>query len=427
MPVAPEAGTHTQHRSRRDPLGALIDLADKTITVADLVRGQLLYRVAPDGQADRIAVHLERLGLDVAPLDEIPITRYVDRSWLRLHDGTPVEVARAIDPSILVAANLPLSEVIGVLRDSAVLFIFDRHEITAILTRADLQAPAVALYALGMITAAEAALDELIARYSNNDWAPLLPGERMAKVREVFAVRQAHNTEIDLIHCLNLDDRLTLVEKLDGLSADLGFKSGRMFCAWTRPVKRLRDTLAHGDSLLAAQPDPIAAIDLLTAIRTFAETSWKLVHDRESLFDRFAATTITATLDDRGIELAGPSAVDWPFDAAAAWVITACNPMGRPQPASQNDQADVALRADLISSGHTPIRSAGRTGSWHEKGFLLLGADEEIVLRLARFYAQSSVFQLTADTIEVISTDGRRQAMQPRRQTASASGPPTLR
>jgi hypothetical protein len=38
----------------------------------------------------------------------------------------------------------------------------------------------------------------------------------------------------------------------------------------------LRDNLAHGNGLLGAEPEPVRAIDLFEAVRSFAEKMWEL-------------------------------------------------------------------------------------------------------------------------------------------------------
>lgn len=404
---------------RPDRLFSLIHLAEETITVAHLVAGHTLHRVKPDEPASRTTATMERLDFDVAPLDEVPITRYVDRSRLQGLEGGTDGAAQPIDPTILVAANLCLAEAIELLREAPTLFVFDRHDVIAVLTSADLQHPTVSLYALGLITASEAALDELIRRYSNGHWQGLLTEARLDNIHEIYASRQSHNSATHLVDCLNLDDRLALVTKLDDLTTALGFRSKKEILKRTKPIKTLRNVLAHGDSLLSAEPDPVKAIDLLRQVRTFAEDAWELVHDDGSLLDRFIESTLTVTLEDQVVALTGPGVDDvWPFAADTAWVITAWNPMGRPHPSSRNERANEAMHAELIEAGHVPFPATGGVGRWSEPGFVILDTDQGVVLDLARSYGQKAVFRVSSDLVQVVWTNGQVEPGRPRRKEA---------
>src|SRR5262249_21266743 len=93
--------------------------------------------------------------------------------------------------------------------------------------------------------------------------------------KEVFATRQRHSAELDLLACLNLDDRLRIVQKSDDIPPALGF-SKHGFKGWAEELKRTRDRLAHGGALLDDMATPTAAIRLADDIRRFAEGAWKL-------------------------------------------------------------------------------------------------------------------------------------------------------
>ena len=56
----------------------------------------------------------------------------------------------------------------------------------------------------------------------------------------------------------------------------LGFESGDAAEQWSRTVIDVRNTLAHGGGLLDIFPEPAVAVARLAAVRTFAESAWRV-------------------------------------------------------------------------------------------------------------------------------------------------------
>jgi hypothetical protein len=71
-----------------------------------------------------------------------------------------------------------------------------------------------------------------------------------------------------------LGDRLKLLGKSVTLLSLLGFGDRRAYTEWKEQLGRLRDTLAHGGSLLDEERDPVRAIELFDSVRRFAEKIW---------------------------------------------------------------------------------------------------------------------------------------------------------
>jgi hypothetical protein len=66
-------------------------------------------------------------------------------------------------------------------------------------------------------------------------------------------------------------NRLKLLGKSERLFTALGFTEQAAYRRWKERLGGLRDTLAHGWSLLDEERDPVTAIKLFAAIRRFAE------------------------------------------------------------------------------------------------------------------------------------------------------------
>jgi hypothetical protein len=86
----------------------------------------------------------------------------------------------------VVSGALPLTDAVAALTHQPFLFVLERDRVKGMVTRADLQRLPVSMVALGLIIAAEAALDMLIATFTNMEWVSLLTPKRQELIRGVF-------------------------------------------------------------------------------------------------------------------------------------------------------------------------------------------------------------------------------------------------
>jgi hypothetical protein len=256
------------------PLPSLLQIVEGALTAMHLAEADLRF-VPPDWRAERAGQWLDEMRFDVAPVAEQPPHRYVHRDDLVAAEvsGSVLEVARPIDATILVTANLGLADTVALLGMQPFCFVLDRKALVGIVTRADLQRQAVGMVTLSMILAAEAGINQIIERCLGEDWLDLL-GNESGKVEDVYQERVRRNAEISRVECLMLHHRLKLLKKCPGTVQELGFVSMRQFDTWAKRLRQLRDTLAHGGSLLDGEPDPQAAVAIFEQVRTFAEAVW---------------------------------------------------------------------------------------------------------------------------------------------------------
>jgi CBS domain-containing protein len=292
-PSAPE-DQHVPLRWR-NPLPS-VALVAESITVASLIERKQLFKVDPQQPARDAADRLGRFDFDAAPLDEDPVARYVERRVLAGKDGPACEFAVPINPPVLIAGPAPLATALDLVRRTPVLFVLEGHNVVGVITQADLQLAPVGLYTLGLVFAMENALDLLIKRHAGSTWRHLLTDGRLKKIDDVYASRKDKNAQIEQIDCLNLDDRERLARKLPAVRSALGFSSGEQVSKWMGPVKDLRNTLAHGGSLLDVERDPLRALELISDIRKRAGLVWDAVGPDQGFSDGYAGT-ITAKLD----------------------------------------------------------------------------------------------------------------------------------
>ena len=261
------------------PLPPLLHVAESALTVGAIATREM-ESLLPSSDTRSARRRMEELGLDVMPLAESPIRRYVDVADLDSDHRPITEAANVIDARHLVTAGLGLADGVMSFRDQRFFFVLEGRELAGIVTWSDLQKPPVSMVVFALILAAEAALDRLIVQYHGRDWPELLSGGRREKAVEVLEDRRRRNIDIDLIQSLMLEDRLTLLRKTPELREELGFAAANDVRAWGKNVLPLRNVLAHGGDLLRAEPDVERAVDLFARVRAFAERAWSRVSVR---------------------------------------------------------------------------------------------------------------------------------------------------
>ena len=158
------------------PLASLLGVAERAITVADLATTELWY-VGPSGALPN-SRRSSGTSFDAPPLRGDPIRRYVTLAAAEAGEGSALGLSRPIDVELVVSGALPLTDILAALTHQPFLFVLVRDRVNGMVTWADLQRLPVSMVALGLIIAAEAALDVLIARFTNMEWLSLLSPER---------------------------------------------------------------------------------------------------------------------------------------------------------------------------------------------------------------------------------------------------------
>lgn len=395
-------------------LDSVLALAERAVTVADLVGGQELWCVEPGQPAVEVAKQMRERNYDVAPVGEEPVRRYVHVADAEDHPGTVADAARPIDVGLLVSSSLSLADAVADLGSRPYLFVLERNRVTHLLTCADLQLPPVSLVALGFVTAAESALDHLIGRQFGERWPELLTAKRRVAIEAVFAERRRHNAETTLLDCLNLDDRLAIARKADALRVATGSPARRQFDRRAEAMKRLRNVLAHGGGLLDAEPEPSRAVVLFADVRALAESAWAAVEHDDDLLDAFARTSIR--LLEPPAVLAGDGAVPTLPLLTPVHVITACNPSGRIRSGEENGAVNTLLEARLRDLGVTPVPAVGWAGEWSEDSFAVSGLSTVDACALGAEFGQAALFEVTADEVRVVHcATGVTRRRRPRR------------
>jgi hypothetical protein len=252
-------------------LSTLVDIAENSLSVLYLAQTSLEY-IEHSWSVGRARKWLASNGFDAAPLTDAKPHRFFSVDVEADDEGPVADVALPIDAARLVTSTLGLADGVTLLQTEPFYFVMEGSRLVGIVTRADLQRPAVSMVTLSLILAAEARMGVLIEGWIGADWESHLTDERRAKLGEILEDRRRRNVEIGLIDCLMLLDRLKLLGKSERLLTALGFSEQAAYRRWKERLGALRNTLAHGGSLLDEERDPITAIELFAAIRRFAES-----------------------------------------------------------------------------------------------------------------------------------------------------------
>jgi len=119
-----------------------------------------------------------------------------------------------------------------------------------IVTRADLQKPAIRMWLFGIVTLIEMRFGELIERYCpTNTWMSCLSESRLQKARELLSERQRRNQAVRLFDCLQFSDKITIVARHEEVRKLTVFTSRRQAEAAGKELEQLRNTLAHAQEI----------------------------------------------------------------------------------------------------------------------------------------------------------------------------------
>jgi hypothetical protein len=397
------------------PLPALRELAGRAIRVRDIV-GQPLWSVRPRQSSSEAAAELAAREFDVAAVADDPIRRYVTLERLRASHGTVATVATPILATEIVSADLPLDDLFSVLAVRSEAFVLEGDRIASVVTRSDLQSPAVSVVVLAHLLALEAALSDLLLAHFGTAILDHLTPERRDRAMKLWTDKTAQNVQIGIGECLHFPDWLYLARRSPDLLTALKTTPAELQKRTSRFVQ-IRNDLAHGHTILDGR-DATTAITLFRDIRALAEELWDLVGQRREPWTAYAKTTISRRGRGRR-PLAGLKASSqWPW-TEPVHVITAWNPSSIIRPDSANRKANTELEALLRERGidPEPVVAWSDDRTWSEESLLVAGLNRRDSCQLGQRFGQLAVFELDgAEVVVVRSSNGAVVDRLPRRR-----------
>ncbi len=399
--------------SRMAKLDQVKSLSEQHVRCKALASTSPLWLADPSESAVETAADMAAFGFDAAPIAPASSFRFVTASTLA--DAGPNEsaesVSEPIHASIVLGAEAPLADAIELLSHHPFFFIQQRRAVVGIVTRADLSHAAVSAYAFQSLMAVESGLDSLIPSYAPRSvWFQEVLGKESKKILEVYATRQKFNAESTLFDAMMLRHRIQILDALPRLrrdvvtdeTEDLFLRRGKE--KETRPLDHLRNTLAHGGSILHAFSDPKEAIRILQMIEKLAQQIWSLVDGREQLWMAYGLTILSWSLPTPMV-LNGPQAAEslplqWPI-----FGISACNPFDRELSEGLNKQRTqrLALSVAKRSTRHWIGEGRAFDDTYSEPTVFVEGLDYSTALGLGARFGQRAIFQIDAESVSAIS------------------------
>jgi len=189
-------------------------------------------------------------------------TLYVEREQIREADFTWHNIAaRPFNLSELVGSYTAIRDCLPRLVQHKRIFLLGRHGVDKIATLADLRKHPAKLSLFGIITTLEMSLTRRLQRDDVQDSVALLSEKRVAKARELYELRKQDDEEIDLIDCLQLKDKATVLMKKGEFSDHPAISSNTKAERYFKGLEKLRNQLAHSqDPGRALNWEEIAAI-----------------------------------------------------------------------------------------------------------------------------------------------------------------------
>jgi len=200
----------------------------------------------------------------------------------------------------------------------------------------------------------------------------------------------------------------------EALNLPLG---GEPFKKSTKYLTDLRNSLAHGRSILDNYDNISDSIDCIRKLESLLKKTASLIENRTTVWDMFVETHIVKRIESKEIgkfinirEIwAGANAMpNLPMNYPI-YVISAANPLEEVLKDEKNKSRHRGLHKILESRKLKSYEVHGESppdGKWSEASFAAEGMSQKDACELAKKFGQRAIFELTQDEIRVISVDG---------------------
>ena len=229
------------------PLAAL-RVFERAFRAQDIA--QPLISFDSNRSADEVAAEMKLVGVEVAGLwKDGRLRGFVEAENLR---GETCEACRReFASSQVISGRSSLMDVIEVLTRHDWCFVSTLGTVGGVISRVDMQKPAVRMWLFGIITVLELEFTEMVRqRWPNDSWNELLSAQRLEKARQLQAERERRNERSGLLECLQLSDKMDILMSEPARRAVLGIHTESAARRAGKNIESLRNSLAHAQDFV---------------------------------------------------------------------------------------------------------------------------------------------------------------------------------
>ena len=233
--------------------------------------------------AGEIIAVVEDNGYDIGYVDmsvEWTNTNANVKSWMQ-----------PIPPSQIVAESLPISNLVPLFTNNYYYFVLRQNRISGLVSYMNLDKIPFKLALFATLMDFEA---ELISGIRNGakgtkHYLSTLSPARISKAHEVLKLRKEHGQTSnyksgaeELLDCTCFADRATIWQKDPDLEKLLGFSSKRQFRQFVVLSERVRNQIAHGNSIVKLFPEPTDLVEFIQTL-TSKKSAIRIVQNQAVL------------------------------------------------------------------------------------------------------------------------------------------------
>jgi hypothetical protein len=144
----------------------------------------------------------------------------------------------------VVVAGSSLTDVIEVLTRYDWCFVSAFGTVVGVISRIDMQKPAIRMWLFGIITVAELEFTERVRqKWSDESWIGLLSQQRLEKARQLCVERERQKENCELLDCLQLSDKMEILISDPEELARLGIRTPSAAKRAGKQIESLRNSL----------------------------------------------------------------------------------------------------------------------------------------------------------------------------------------
>jgi hypothetical protein len=129
-----------------------------------------------------------------------------------LREGSCEACRREFAPGQVVVVQTPLTDIIEVLSRYDWCFVSALGTVVGVISRIDMQKPAIRMWLFGIITVAEMEFTERVRqKWPDESWTGLLSQQRLENARRLHSERERRKENCDLLDCLQLGDKMQIL------------------------------------------------------------------------------------------------------------------------------------------------------------------------------------------------------------------------